>query len=67
LLGVSIYTVEGNRIDDFDTKIMDLNHFCRHVVAEPLDFTHHLQEVLDSIAGASNENRPRIAVTEFQS
>ncbi len=67
LLGVSIYTGEGNRIDDFDTKIMDLNHFYRHVVAEPTDFTHQLQEVLDSIAEAPNDNRPQVAVTEFQS
>ena len=65
-LGVSIYTGEGGRIDDFDTKIMDLNHFYRHVVAEPLDFDHKLSAVLESIGNLFPPDRPLVAVTEFQ-
>ena len=65
-LGISIYTGEGNRRDDFDTKIMDLNHFYRHVVAEPVDFDHQLSAVTGSIGNLFPPDRPLLAVTEFQ-
>jgi alpha-N-arabinofuranosidase len=65
-LGVSIYTGERSGNNDLDTRIMDLNHFYRHVVAEPLDFDRQLQGVLDSV-GRQFLDRPRLAVTEFQS
>jgi len=65
-LGVSIYTGERSAINDLDTRIMDLNHFYRHVVAEPLDFDRQLQSVVDSVGGHFFD-RPRLAVTEFQS
>ncbi|MHB1938917.1 MAG: alpha-L-arabinofuranosidase C-terminal domain-containing protein [Acidobacteriaceae bacterium] len=65
-LGVSIYTGGGGRIDDFDTKIMDLDAFYKHVVAEPLDFTRQLDDVIASI-GNRMPDSPFIAVTEFQS
>jgi alpha-N-arabinofuranosidase len=65
-LGLSIYTGEGSRIDDFDTKIMDLNHFYRHLVAEPLDFDHQLSDAVQSIGKLSPQNHPLLAVTEFQ-
>lgn len=66
-LGVSIYTGEGQRMDDFDTKIMNLDHFYRHVVAEPLDFSHELSAVTESIGSLFPPDRPLLAVTEFQS
>lgn len=66
LLGVSIYTGEGRRMDDFDTKIMDLDHFYKHVVAEPLDFDRELEHVIESVGKHMPTDRPLIAVTEFQ-
>jgi alpha-N-arabinofuranosidase len=66
-LGVSIYTGEGERRDDFDTKIMDLDHFYRHVVAEALDFETELDAVIQSVGNHLPIDRPLIAVTEFQS
>jgi len=65
-LGISIYTGEGGRTDDFDTKIMDLNRFYRHVVAEPLDFDRELNAVSESIGKLFPPDRPLLAVTEFQ-
>jgi alpha-N-arabinofuranosidase len=65
-LGVSIYTGERSANNDFDTRILDLNHFYRHVVAEPLDFDHQLQSVVDSVGGEFLDKH-RLAVTEFQS
>jgi alpha-L-arabinofuranosidase len=64
-LGVSIYTGWGNRIDDFDTKIMNLDFFYKHVVAEPLSFTRQLDKDIQSI-GSFMPSRPFVAVTEFQ-
>jgi alpha-N-arabinofuranosidase len=64
-LGVSIYTGWGNRIDDFDTKIMDPDFFYNHLVAEPLEFSKELDRDIESTAGHPTV-RPRIAVTEFQ-
>ena len=66
LLAASIYTGEGERRDDYDTKIMDLNHFYRHVVAEPLDFDRDLAEIISSIGDRFPSDRPLVAVTEFQ-
>ena len=66
-LGVSIYTGERSADNDFDTRIVDLNHFYRHVVAEPLDFDRQLQSILDSVGDHFLADRPRLAVTEFQS
>jgi alpha-N-arabinofuranosidase len=66
LLGFSIYTGEGGKTDDYDTKIMDLNHFYRHVVAEPVDFRRELEAVIGSI-GDLPPDRPLLALTEFQS
>jgi len=67
LLGVSIYTGEGERIDDFDTKIVDLQQFYRHVVAEHQDFEKQLNDVVASVGNRVPPDRPLIAVTEFQS
>jgi len=67
LLGVSIYTGEGRREDDYDTKIMDLNHFYRHVVAEPSDFDRLLGSIIDGIGDRFPSDHPLVAVTEFQS
>jgi alpha-L-arabinofuranosidase len=64
-LGVSIYTGAGQRIDDFDTKIMDPDFFYKHVVAEPLDFTKQLDDDIQSI-GDHMPGYPFVAVTEFQ-
>ena len=64
-LGVSIYTGWGDRSDDLDTKIMNLDFFYKHVVAEPLDFTKQLDEDIKSI-GSDMPSRPFVAVTEFQ-
>jgi alpha-N-arabinofuranosidase len=66
LLAASIYTGEGERRDDYDTKIMDLNHFYRHVVAEPLDFDRDLAEIISSIGDRFPSDRPLVAVTEYQ-
>jgi alpha-N-arabinofuranosidase len=66
LLGVSIYTGEGGRTDDYDTKIVDLDHFYRHVVAEPLDFDRDLGRIIASIGDRFPTDRPLIAVTEYQ-
>ncbi|MGA7413466.1 MAG: hypothetical protein WBW33_23535 [Bryobacteraceae bacterium] len=66
LMAISIYTGEGQRIDDFDTKYMDLDHFYRHVVAEPQDFTKQLEEVIASAGTYLPTDRPFLAVTEFQ-
>ncbi|MFN7999004.1 MAG: alpha-L-arabinofuranosidase C-terminal domain-containing protein [Bryobacteraceae bacterium] len=65
LLGVSIYTGERSANNDLDTRIMDLNHFYRNVVAEPVDFERQLQAVVESV-GESFLDRPKLAVTEFQ-
>ncbi len=65
LLAASIYTGEGQRMDDYDTKIMDLTHFYRHVVAEPLDFDHVLEEIIRGIGDRLPTDHPSIAVTEF--
>jgi alpha-N-arabinofuranosidase len=68
LLGVSLYTGDlRGRADDYDTKIMDLNQFYRHVVAEPLDFDHWLDQIISGIGDRLPSDRPLIAVTEFQS
>ena len=67
LLGVSIYTGERSADNDFDTRILDLNHFYRHVVAEPLDFDRQLRDVVDSVGDRFLTDRPRLALTEFQS
>ena len=66
LLGVSIYTGEGGREDDYDTKIMDLDHFYRHVVAEPLDFDRDLGKIITAMGDRFPSDRPLIAVTEYQ-
>ena len=66
LLAASIYTGEGERRDDFDTKIMDLDHFYRHVVAEPLDLDRQLGEVINALGDRFPKDRPLIAVTEYQ-
>jgi len=66
LLAASIYTGEGERRDDYDTKILDLNHFYRHVVAEPLDFDRQLGEVITALGDRSPTDRPLVAVTEYQ-
>ena len=66
LLAASIYTGEGERRDDYDTKIMDLNHFYRHVVGEPLDFDRDLAEIITSIGEKFPADRPLIAATEYQ-
>jgi len=66
-LAVSIYTGERSADNDLDTRIVDLNHFYRHVVAEPLDFDRQLQDVIDSVGDHFLTDRPRLAVTEFQS
>lgn len=67
LLGASIYTGDENgRKDDIDTKLMDLEYFYRHVVAEPLDFTHELDDDLASMGRPREDGNPRLAVTEFQ-
>jgi alpha-N-arabinofuranosidase len=65
-MGFSIYTGEGNRIDDYDTKYVDLNHFYRHVVAEPLDLDHELQAVIESMGSYAQRDHPSLALTEFQ-
>jgi alpha-N-arabinofuranosidase len=66
LLAASIYTGEGQRRDDYDTKIMDLNYFYRHVVAEPLDFDRDLAEIISAIGDRFPSDRPLVAVTEYQ-
>jgi alpha-N-arabinofuranosidase len=66
LLGVSIYTGEGGRQDDYDTRIMDLEHFYRHVVAEPLDFDRDLGKIIAAMGDRFPSDRPLIAVTEYQ-
>ena len=66
LLAASIYTGEGGRQDNFDTKIMDLEHFYRHVVAEPLDFDDQLSEIITNLDGHIPQDRPLVAVTEYQ-
>jgi alpha-N-arabinofuranosidase len=66
LLAASIYTGEGWRRDNFDTKIMDLDHFYRHVVAEPLDFDHDLGEIITGLGDRLPPDHPLIAVTEYQ-
>jgi alpha-N-arabinofuranosidase len=66
LLAASIYTGEGERRDDYDTKIMDLNHFYRHVVAEPLGFDRQLGEVITALGDRFPTDRPLLAVTEYQ-
>jgi alpha-N-arabinofuranosidase len=66
LLAASIYTGEGTRRDNFDTKIMDLDHFYRHVVAEPLDFDRELGEIITNLGDKLQADRPLIAVTEYQ-
>jgi len=66
LLAASIYTGEGERRDNFDTKITDLDHFYRHVVAEPLDFDHQLGEIITALGDRLPTDRPLIAVTEYQ-
>ncbi len=65
-IGFSIYTGEGGREDDYDTKYMDLNHFYRHVVAEPSDLDHELQAVIESAGAFAHRDRPSLALTEFQ-
>jgi alpha-L-arabinofuranosidase len=67
LLGLSIYTGEGSRTDDLDTKIMDLNHFYRHVVAEPRDFEQDLDRIIAAMGDRFPTDHPLIAVTEFNS
>lgn len=66
LLAASIYTGEGERRDDYDTKITDLDHFYRHVVAEPLDFDRQLGEIIAAIGDRFPKDRPLVAVTEYQ-
>jgi len=66
LLAFSIYTGDGGRTDDYDTKIMDLDHFYRHVVAEPVEFARHLDAAIRSV-GDPFPPRPLLALTEFQS
>jgi hypothetical protein len=66
LLAGSIYTGEGPRRDDFDTKIMDLNHYYQHVVAEPVEFDRQLGSIVRNL-GDQFPPRPLVAVTEFQS
>lgn len=67
LLGASIYTGDENgRKDDIDTKLMDLEYFYRHVVAEPLDFKRQLEEDFASMGQPRPDGNPRLAVTEFQ-
>ena len=66
-LGVSIYTGDGGREDDFDTKITDLDHFYRHVAGESVDFNKQLEDIISSAGGHFHAARPLIAVTEFQS
>jgi alpha-L-arabinofuranosidase len=67
LLGVSIYTGEGRRMDDFDTKIMDFTHFYRHTVAEPRDFEQDLDKIIAALGDHFPADHPLIAVTEFNS
>ena len=67
LLAVSIYTGQRSANNDLDTRILDLNYFYRHVVAEPVDFDRELQTVIDSVGDHFLTDRPRLAITEFQS
>jgi len=67
LLATSIYTGEGHRIDEYDTKIMDLTHFYRHVVAEPGDFDQRLEKIINGIGDRLPSDHPAIAITEFNS
>ncbi len=67
LLAASIYTGEGKRMDDFDTKITDLNYFYRKVVAEPLDFARVLDQIINAIGERLPKDHPPIAITEFNS
>jgi len=64
LLAASIYTGEGQRRDNFDTKIMDLDRFYRHVVAEPTDFDRDLARIISSMGDRFSPDRPMLAVTE---
>jgi alpha-N-arabinofuranosidase len=65
LLASSIYTGEGQRIDDYDTKIMDPSHFYRHVVAEPGDFNQDLENIISSVRDRLPADHPALAITEF--
>jgi alpha-N-arabinofuranosidase len=52
---------------DYDTRIMDLGRYYRHVVGEPLDFAQQLQAIIDGAGTLAPRDRPWLAVTEFQS
>lgn len=65
LLAMSIYTGEGDR-GDLDTRLPDLAHYYRRVVAEPQEFGRHL----DDIARGMGDRLPRhpfISITELNS
>ena len=80
-MAVSIYTVNGDVTltdeaeikapgavpQDDDTRIMDLDRYYRHVVGEPLDFAKQLLQILRGAADRAPQDRPWLAVTEFQS
>jgi len=65
-LAASIYTGEGQRRNNFDTKIMNLDHFYRDGVAVPRISTVTWTGSSLRSATASPTDRLLIAVTEYQ-
>jgi alpha-N-arabinofuranosidase len=66
-LAASLYTFIGHPIDDFTTRIFDLDAFYKHVVGEPKSFADQLDKMVASMGDHFPIDRPSVAVTEFQS
>lgn len=66
-LAASLYTSNGHPIDDFNTRIFDLDAFYKHEVGEPKSFADQLDNVVASMGDHFPKDRPSVAVTEFQS
>lgn len=66
LLAMSIYTGEGDR-SDLDTRLTDLDHFYRKVVAEPLQVGKDLDNIVRGMGDRLPRDHPFIAITELNS